>query len=238
MVWVRIDDQFFFKPRARQAGKDGRALFWAGLCYCAANLTDGVIVKPALPFVAAMAEVEPEIADLLVHTGLWLDHGDSYEVDDYLTYQQSREQVLAERIAAAERQRRSRAKSRRDSQAGNGVTSRAPVPSPDKELSRQSSSRNSRGTSPPVDNPGDDDVPAAVWEHYAQLKLVSELRRKPDSITNETSWKRTTSRNAKTEHGDTAARWWAEYDISPQRLAECLIDGKAPGSQYRRKEPS
>ena len=78
----------------------------------------------------------------------------------------------------------------------------------------------------------DDDVPAATWQRYAELKLQ---RQKPGSVTNETSWKRTTAKNARTEHADTAARWWQLYDISPQRLAECLIDGRAPADHYRRK---
>lgn len=242
MTWVRIDDQFFFKPRARQAGKDGRALFWAGLCFCAANLTDGVIVTPSLPFVAAMAEVELNVADLLVKVGLWAAHDHHYEVVDYLTYQQSRQQVIAEREAAAERKRRQRSRheSRRDSQNGHGGSSAHPVPVPD-ELSRPSSSGNSRRAATAVENPEDDGqaatVPPATWQRFAEIKLDSELRRKPGSINNETGWKRTTRENAEIEHRAQAARWWAEYDITPHRLAECLIDGKAPGPQYRRKEP-
>lgn len=243
MTWVKIDDQFFFKPRARQAGKDGRALFWAGLCFCAANLTDGAIVKPSLPFVAAMAEVEPDIADLLVSIGLWEDHGDRYVVVDYLTFQQSREQVIAEREAAAERKRRqrnrdsesqdmSRRDSHRDTRNGHAVSSPPPVPVPTSESSSRRPG-NSRGPVGPVDNPDDDEVSAAVWEQYAQLKLD---RQPAGKVKDPAPWKRTTIRNAQTELGDQARRWRSEFDVSDAQLAACLVDGKAPSSHYRRKD--
>ena len=243
MTWVRIDDQFFFKPRVRQAGKDGRALFWAGLCYCAANLTDGVIVKPSLPFVAAMAEVEQDIADLLVNIGLWDDHGDRYEVIDYLTFQQSREQVVAEREAAAERKRRqreresqetSRRESRRDVRNGHAVSSPPPVPVPtDKTSSRRPG--NSQGAVRPVDNPDDDEFFAAVWNHFAQLKLE---RQPPGKVKDPTPWKRKTAENARVELSDQAHRWRNEFDLTPSQLAAALIDDKPPAAHYRRKDPA
>lgn len=254
MTWVKIDDQFFFKPRARQAGKDGRAMFWAGLCYCAANLTDGAIVKPSLPFVAAMAEVELSVADLLVEIGLWEDHGDRYEVVDYLTFQQSREQVVAEREAAAERKRRQRDKDRssageessrntsrrdshRDTRNGHAVSSDPPSPSLTSDLSSRRLG-NSQGTSPPVDNPDDDgissNVPDEVWVHYAERKLARQPAGKVD---NTIAWKLKTGDNARTEHHDTAERWWSEFDVTPEHLAQCLVDGKAPAAHYRRKDP-
>lgn len=245
MTWVRIDDQFFFKPRARQAGKDGRALFWAGLCYCAANLTDGVIVKPSLPFVAAMAEVEQDIADLLVDIGLWDDHGDRYEVIDYLTFQQSREQVVAEREAAAERKRRQRERDRssagqdqshdtshRDSRNGHAVSSVPPVPVPtDKQSSRRPG--NSQGTSPAVDNPDDDGFFAAVFDQFAQLKFE---RQTPGKVKDPAPWKRKTAENARTELAETAHRWRDEFDVTPSQLAAALIDDKAPAAHFRRKD--
>lgn len=249
MTWVRIDDQFFFKPRARQAGKDGRALFWAGLCYCAANLTDGAIVKPSLPFVAAMAEVEQSVADLLVEIGLWEDHGDRYEVVDYLTFQQSREQVVAEREAAAERKRRQRDKDRssageessrnmsrrdshRDTQNGHAVSSDPPSPSLTSDLSSRRLG-NSQGTSPPVDNPDDDGFFAAVFDQFAQLKLE---RQAPGKVKDPAPWKRKTAENARTELGDQAHRWHDEFDVTPAQLAAALIDDRAPAAHYRRKD--
>lgn len=257
MTWVKIDDQFFFKPRARQAGKDGRALFWAGLCYCAANLTDGAIVKPSLSFVAAMAEVEPSIADLLVDIGLWEDHGDRYQVIDYLTFQQSREQVVAEREAAAERKRRQRDKDRssageessrntsrrdshRDTRNGHAVSSDPPSPSLTSDLSSRRP-RNSRGADQP--RPDDDEIstastanghvpafPLEVWALYADRKH----QRQPGKVRNPVAWKLTTGENARLELGEQAVGWWRTFECTPAQLADWLLDGRPHPSAQRR----
>lgn len=251
MPWGGIDDQFFHNRKARAVGVEGRELFVASICYGNLQLNDGCFVAEDVPVIAALAQVEPCIADRLYQQAMWHPEGTDcakcravgqsmpvpaghIAVHEFLKTNRAREQVLAEREAAAERQRRSREKSRRDSRrdidGSNGVSSPAPVPDP-LETNTQSSTGNSRPDPQPVDG----DVPVATWQRYAQLKLE---RQKPGTVTNETSWKRSTAKNARTEHAETAARWLREYDITPQRLAECLIDGKAPGAQYRRKEPA
>lgn len=103
MTWVKLDDQFFRNPKAQAAGKEGRQLYVAGLCYCAGQLTDGRIIKPALPLVAAEAGVRPVVARRLVEVGLWVDRVDHYEIHDYLAYNPSAEQVKVEREIAKRR---------------------------------------------------------------------------------------------------------------------------------------
>lgn len=161
MAWVKLDDQFHTDDKAVIAGLEGRALYIAGLCWCARNLTDGNIDKRALPAIAALAGVTPDIADTLVAVGLWENEDASYRVPSFLNYQPSRQQVIADREAAAERQRRSREKSRRDSHSdsngSNGVSSGAPsrpVPSP----SELSLSQSSSDLQEPVDNPTTDET--------------------------------------------------------------------------------
>lgn len=103
MTWVKLDDQFFGHPKALAAGKDGRSLFIAGLCYSGANLTDGRIPKSAVPLVAAMAAVPAATAKKVVAAGLWKDTSDSYEIHDYLAYQPSRSDVEAHRTILSEK---------------------------------------------------------------------------------------------------------------------------------------
>lgn len=79
------------------AGLHGRALFVAGLCYCGAHLTDGMIPKAAVPMLVAEAGVKAAAAAKLVEVGSWIDHGDTIEVHDYLVYNPSREQVRNDR---------------------------------------------------------------------------------------------------------------------------------------------
>lgn len=103
MVWVKLDDGFVRHPRMVAAGLNGRALFIAGLCYCGAHLTDGMIPKAAVRMLAAEAGVGLSTAKRLVEVGSWIDRGDDYEVHDFLVYNPARAQVLAEREVSRRR---------------------------------------------------------------------------------------------------------------------------------------
>lgn len=130
MPWVKLDDQFLNNTKTRAAGVQGRALYIAGLLYCAQLLTDGRIPAKDLPLVAASAEVPVRHAKVLVEFGLWERDPSGYVVHDYLTYNPSAEQVRAERLAAAERMRRHRDRKNGVSDAvTNGVGSASPSPS-------------------------------------------------------------------------------------------------------------
>lgn len=250
MPWVRIDDDFLTNPKTRGAGPDGRELFLSSWLWCAKQLNDGLFRAEDLPVIAALAEVPSSVGERLVAVKLW--HPEGYDcpkcrgveqtmpvpagyiaVHEYLERNPSRQQVIADREAAAERQRKSREKSRRDSHRTNGETSAAPSPSPDEFSVSQSSSDLHRET-PPVDNSTDDDeVPAQVWEEYARLKLAQQ----PDGkVKNQTKWLETARANARTEHGETALRWWREFDVRPHVLAAWLVDGQPSRNAERRKE--
>jgi hypothetical protein len=120
VVWVKLDDGFVRHPRMVAAGLHGRALFIAGLCYCGAHLTDGRIPKAAIPMLVAEAGVKAATWRTLIDVGSWIDHGDHIEVHDFLVYNPSRDKVLGEREAGAERQRRAR--SRSESRVSHTVT--------------------------------------------------------------------------------------------------------------------
>lgn len=174
MAWVRIDDSFLTNAKALAAGKDGRALIIAGLCYSAANLTDGFIADSALSMLAGAAEVKAKpTATLLVQIDAWHREGHScdrcppvpsgrYLIHDFLDYHPTRAQVEADREAGAERQRRSRV-SRRDrprdrpgdqsrdrpvtNGSGHGVASDDPSPKDCSKNSPLQPSASARGTS-------------------------------------------------------------------------------------------
>lgn len=103
MSWVKLDDQFFMNPKSLAAGKDGRELYLAGLCYCAAQLTDGFIATAALPVVAASAGVKLSTARKLEQVGLWEESIGGFRVHDYLNYNPRATEVraLREKKAAA-----------------------------------------------------------------------------------------------------------------------------------------
>jgi hypothetical protein len=123
--WLRIDDGFAENPKIAELADRTFRLHVVALCYCARNLTDGVVTTRALRVLAAIvgvARIEKNVSQL-VEAGLWTQSGDGYEINDYLEYNPSAAKVKEERAANAERQRRHRD---RTNGVSNAVTNAAP----------------------------------------------------------------------------------------------------------------
>jgi hypothetical protein len=103
MPWFRLEDSFANNPKVTRAGNAATGLWVRCATYSAQYLTDGHI-----PADVARGFGRPREITALVDSGLWVDNGDGYLMPDYLDYNPSREQVLAERAAARERQARKR----------------------------------------------------------------------------------------------------------------------------------
>jgi hypothetical protein len=111
MAWVRIDDAFRHHPKVVEAGPLGIALHVCGLSYAAQYLTDGFLPQRVVPTLCDFRgvlfvgmderdEITPEsVADALVRVGLWEKEDYGYRIHDYLEYNPSRAQVMAERAA-------------------------------------------------------------------------------------------------------------------------------------------
>jgi hypothetical protein len=143
VTWVKLDDQFFTHPRAVRAGKNGRSLFLAGLCWCKNHLTDGVIPKGALPLLAAQADVPGRsTAKALEGVGLWHDMGDHWLVNDWEQHQESgdvereRKRKKAERMA---KWRATKASRNADVDAPQDAPRDGHVPSPDTDTDTDTS---------------------------------------------------------------------------------------------------
>lgn len=119
MPWVRIDDGFLTNPKIMSAGLEGRAVYIAGLCFCAAGLTDGYVPAEALGKLAMLADVRRpgQAVTRLVEVGLWESVQGGYQVHDYLKYQPSAADVRKERDRVAGW----RAKKRNANGVRNGV---------------------------------------------------------------------------------------------------------------------
>lgn len=139
MTWVRLDDGY---PEHPKVDRVGPLAAWLNVCawaYSARNLTDGFVPAERVNRLADVKE-PGKLAATLVAAGLWepagaacekcadkrgdanavAAAGSGYLVHDYLEYNPSREDVLAERAAAAKRAADYRA--RRTSGVTNGVT--------------------------------------------------------------------------------------------------------------------
>lgn len=131
MTWVKLDDGFCTNPKVIALSDRAFRAYVAAICYCAANLTDGVIPNAARHLIGKAPAL-----DELVRVGMLTIVEDGYSVHDYLEYNPSRERVLADRRGSAARQARAR------NGVSNGVTNAAshavpshpnPIPSKSEE---------------------------------------------------------------------------------------------------------
>jgi hypothetical protein len=164
MAWVKIDDHFDEHPKIAQAGPLAVAVWLAGLAYCNRNLTDGFIPWSkaqgliSWQFLGAESD-DPRgrkrytvaltcghvgedvdtafVIERLLDAGLWQEIDGGYTVHDYLDYQPSKEQVLAERAGARERMQQRRSTnvrpnfSRTSPEVSEKFKAPVPVPVPD-----------------------------------------------------------------------------------------------------------
>ncbi|WP_188197270.1 hypothetical protein [Nonomuraea sp. SYSU D8015] len=105
MPWVRVDDQFPVNRKVRPLSDRAFRLYVSALCWCNANLTDGVIGTRELMYVSDVSSPR-RYADELVNAGLWSKTNDGWQIHDYLEYQPSAIKVREGREAKKARQER------------------------------------------------------------------------------------------------------------------------------------
>lgn len=157
MVWFNVDDGFWSHPKVLELDAAAVALWVRAGSYCAKHLTDGKVSHRAL----RLLDGDENAAAGLVLAGLWVfdDAENCWWFHDWAKYQRTREQVEAERTAAAERMRTVRANRKANVRAnnpanvrdvfGNGSPSQSsPIQSNpgDSSKTSQSQSRNTRAS--------------------------------------------------------------------------------------------
>jgi hypothetical protein len=179
MTWVKLDDQFTENPKVRAVTDRSFRLHVAGLCHCGSLLTDGVIERHKVP--SLLPKVTKAMVEELLGVGLWLRHPDGFEVKDYLKYNPTREKVLADRDAAADRKRKWLEKQQNGARnsvpngAGNGERSAAPPRPAPKGRGAGTTGSTSVGVSSPAPSGGDDKPDTSLGEEQVELN-VSALR--------------------------------------------------------------
>ncbi len=230
MSWVKIDDQFFTHPKVLAAGKDGRALFIAGLCYSASHLTDGLVPTAALGLVASSADVpRRSTAKRLVDVGLWHEVGDGWKIHDYHDHQPYAEAVKAQRDEVSRRRseagRKGAAARWSDGKAdgkgdgtgkANGIAKpkqadgKAIAPSPSPSPSSSSSPpqrapetrRNEAGAGAPTEEDPTPTPTDRVDAAIDHMALCDEILHRADGkqIRNRNAWLKAARTNRRTEH--------------------------------------
>jgi len=176
MGWVRIDDSFAQHPKVAGAGPLAMALQIAGICYCNQNLTDGFIPWAVAHRLLSWEFLGPQeekgrkrfqiavtsgmcgddvtsefVIRLLLEAGMWHEVDGGYVIHDYLDYQPSREQVLAEREQKQEAGRKgglasARARAQAGGQAPAKASAQARAQAKANQVLKQNSSTSSSKT--------------------------------------------------------------------------------------------
>jgi hypothetical protein len=123
MTWFRVDDSLDFHPKVEAAGNTAMGLWVRAGAYSARMLTEGFVAAGMI----AKLGGRPKDAARLVEVGLWHVVPGGYRFHQWEQANPTRERVLAERAATAERQRRARERateerSRRDGAGPSRVT--------------------------------------------------------------------------------------------------------------------
>ena len=101
MPWARLDDRFHDHPKIVGLPHAAVGVYALGLSYAASQLTDGVLPKRVVAGWRDATAVRK-----LVDAGLWESAPGGYRIHDYLDWNPSRDQVIADRAKAAERKRK------------------------------------------------------------------------------------------------------------------------------------
>lgn len=134
MVWFKVDDALSMHMKAFTAGNQALGLWVRAGSWSMHQLSDGFIPKGVVQALGG----DWDDAAALINAGLWHEAEGGYVFHDWAEYQPTRESVLADREAAAERMRRVRANKQaneqKNAQGTNGdrsATPSRPVPTPD-----------------------------------------------------------------------------------------------------------
>lgn len=107
MSWLKMDDCFPGHPKVVKLSHKAFRLHVTALCYCAQNLTDGLIAREALPIIGAIAGKSKTLTDELEVAVLWIPVAEGWTVNGYLDLNPSKHEVGVRRtIAKANAERR------------------------------------------------------------------------------------------------------------------------------------
>jgi len=108
MTWVKLDDQFFVHRKIIGLSKDAKLFFIAATAHSSASLLDGVLPPAVIRVVLAITDTDKVCVEELINAGLLERDGDSLIIHDYLEYNPSAANVIADREAAKERAQKNR----------------------------------------------------------------------------------------------------------------------------------
>lgn len=112
MAWFNADDKMHSHPKMRTAGLEAMGLWLLAGTYCTDYLTDGHVPNwfiDSWPGGQALAQK-------LVTTRLWAADKGGYQFLSWAEYQRTKDKVLQDKAAAAERKERHKRKKEQEAQ--------------------------------------------------------------------------------------------------------------------------
>jgi hypothetical protein len=221
---MRLGDDFHRDPRARAAGKDGRALYVAARCWSSDRGTDGAIPDCMLPVLACDADVPPAAADALVAVGLWSRENAGWRDVGYLADNPSSD-AKAARSARISAERAAAGRAGADSRWQKWQTDGKPMAKEEEEKACSSSSSSSdahaRATVPVQLSLGSDPPAAHDPRVVAAVELEVDRRqdeRRGQPLVYPEAWRR----RVREKLGEFAVLVSAEAATDPDASAEDL----------------
>lgn len=109
---MKLDVDYFGNPKTLAAGRNGRDLHLASICWVARYLTDGFVPADAVATIARDAGLNGALprdaVERVVAAGLWIPNGHGYDIKDYVETNGSRADYERARELFRIRQRRYR----------------------------------------------------------------------------------------------------------------------------------
>jgi len=218
-MWARLDDAILDNPKIIAAGPLATLLHIAAIVWSARHLTDGFIpsgkVATLVNWHGALLHIELEadvgevmctgrriegddFVDILLTLQLWHEVQGGYQIHDFLEYNRSKKQVLAERARWASRQDKRRSED---------------------EPPTESRVESTRSHACPVPVPVPGSVPKEENLSFATLTQGDATSPRPTELGFETFWKP----YPKKRHKPAAARAWKAVDGA--RHLEAIVAG-------------
>ncbi len=100
MTWLKLDDGFPAHPKIVKLSHRAFRLHVSALCYCAANLTDGLVEREALRTIGAYSGRSKTLTDELETARLWVPIPPGWTIHGYLELNPSKHEVEVRRTVA------------------------------------------------------------------------------------------------------------------------------------------
>lgn len=179
MPWFKVDDALAFHMKALAAGNTALGLWVRAGSWSSQQLTDGFVPATMVPALGG----GHKDAKALVHAGLWHQVEGGFQFHQWEQYQPTREQVEAERAAAADRMRKVRAGKRSPERSPEQVpnvptnehgTFAVSSPSPSRPVPSHDLTKTHTRQSRPIAGPDSTDV-SSITERLAAQHGVTNL---------------------------------------------------------------